>query len=73
MEIAIRKFWRLPLLATEKFFMGHNEPPAPGFFDYAIRGQLRALYLVNGGKHALEFSRLRGAFPWQTWRKPDRF
>ena len=63
LEIAIRNFWRLPVLATEKFFMGHDEPPAPGFFDYAIRGQLRALYLVNGGKHALEFSRLLWGVP----------
>jgi hypothetical protein len=63
LEIAIRNFWRLPLLATEKFFMAHDEPPAPGFFDYAIKGQLRALYLVNGGKHALEFSRLLWGVP----------
>ena len=26
LEIAIRNFWRLPVLATEKFFMGHDEP-----------------------------------------------
>ena len=30
-EIALRNFWRLPGLAIQKFFMGHREPPAPGF------------------------------------------
>jgi|SoiMethySBSTD1v2_1073268.scaffolds.fasta_scaffold29467_1 hypothetical protein len=65
-EIAVRNFWRLPGLAIQKFFMGHNEPPAPGFFDYAIQGQLRSLYLVNGGWNALEFSRLLWGMPLAT-------
>lgn len=65
-EIALRNFWRLPGLAIQKFFMGHREPPAPGFSDYAIYGQLRSLYQVNGGKHALEFSRLLWGAPLAT-------
>ena len=73
LDIAIRKFWRLPLLATKRVLMGHNEPPAPRFFDYAIRGQLRALYLVNGGKMRWNSAVCCGAFPRQTWRKPDCF
>jgi hypothetical protein len=66
MEIALRNFWLVPGLAIQKFFMGHHEPPALGFSDYAIKGQLRALYLVNGGKRALEFSRLLWGVPMAT-------
>jgi hypothetical protein len=65
-EIAVRNFWRMPGLAVEKFFLGHNEPPALGFASYAVSGQTRALYVVNGGKQALEFSRLLWGVPLAT-------
>ena len=55
-EIALRNFWRLPSLAIRKFFIAHRESPALGFSDYAIKGQLRSLYLVNRGTHAAEYS-----------------
>ena len=57
-EIALRNFWRLPSLAIRKFFIAHRESPALGFSDYAIKGQLRSLYLVNRGTHAAEYSAL---------------
>ena len=62
-EIAVRNFWRMPELAFEKFLIGHHEPPALGFSKFAISGQLRALYVVNGGKHAREFSQLLWGVP----------
>ena len=65
-EIAIRNFWRLPELAVEKFFIGHNEPPAMGFGQYVLSGQIRSLYVVNGGKHVLELSRLLWGVPLAT-------
>jgi hypothetical protein len=65
-EIAIRNLWRLPGLAIEKFFIGHRERPALGFGDYVVAGQTRALYVVNGGKQALEFSRLLWGVPLAT-------
>jgi hypothetical protein len=73
MEIALRNFWRLPQLAVRKFFIGHREPPALGFSNYAIQGQLRALYQVNGGKHALEFSRLLWGVPMATMEEARPF
>ena len=65
-EIAIRNFWRLPGLAVQKFFIAHRETLAMGFKDYAIRGQLRALYRVNGGREALGYSRLLWGVPMAT-------
>ena len=73
MEIAVRNAWRIPGLAVEKFFLGHHEPPALGFDKYAISGQLRALYLVNGGQHALEFSRLLWGLPLATMEEARPF
>ena len=65
-EIAVRNFWRLPELAVQKFLIGHNEPPALGFDKYVLAGQIRGLYVVNGGKHAAELSRLLWGVPLAT-------
>ena len=45
----------------------------PWIHKYAISGQLRALYRVNGGKHALEFSRLLWGLPLATMEEARPF
>ena len=37
-----------------------------GFGQYVISGQIQSLYVVNGGKHALELSRLLWGVPLAT-------
>ena len=37
-----------------------------GFGQYVLSGQIRSLYVVNGGKHALELSRLLWGVPLAT-------
>lgn len=44
LETAARAPLALPGLALEKFVIAHREPPAPSFNEYAIAGQMDALY-----------------------------
>lgn len=44
LETAARSPFSLPELALKKFVIAHREPPAPLFAEYAITGQLDALY-----------------------------
>lgn len=58
LETAARSPLSLPGLALKKFVIAHREPPAPSFDEYAIGGQIGALYDGDSPLKAVRFAPL---------------
>ncbi len=58
LETVLRNPLTIPPLVLKKFVVGHHEPPAPGFNEYARQGQLSALFEDGVPQKGLRYAKL---------------